>query len=59
MPDVWVFFVLKVNKKKKGALAVFAFLAVLLTRAVLQKLVDEDKVIVVKFLGAFFVCCSS
>lgn len=34
------FFKLKVNKKNKGAVTVFAFLAVQLTRAVLQELVD-------------------
>lgn len=52
MPDFF-FFILNVNKKKEGSLAVFAFLAVLLTSAVLQKLVDEDKVTVVKFLAGF------
>lgn len=34
-------------------MAVFAFLADLLTSAVLQKLVDEDKVTVVKLLAGF------
>lgn len=50
----FIFFILKVNKKKKVAVAVFAFLAVPLTRTVLQKLVDEEKVTVVKFLGVSF-----
>lgn len=53
------FFILKVKNKKKGALAVFAFLAVLLTSTVLQKLNDEEKVTIVKFIGVFLVCFSS
>lgn len=60
MPDVlFFFFILKVKNKKKGALAVFAFLAVLLTSTVLQKLNDEEKVTIVKFIGVFLVCFSS
>lgn len=50
MPDFF-FFHIKGEQKKEGALAVFAFLAVLLTSAVLQKLTDEDKVTIVTFLG--------